>query len=48
MTETSAVLAPLMGICIDHFGFSFSFTLASVAAAAVTLACWPFLRGSQD
>lgn len=48
MTETGAVLAPIMGSFIDHFGFHASFTVASVAAISVTLICSLFLRGSES
>jgi MFS family permease len=48
MTETGAVFAPLMGLLIDHFGFYYSFTIASVAIVAVTLACSVFLWGRHD
>jgi MFS family permease len=48
MTESGAVLAPIMGLIIDHFGFYNGFTIASVAIAVVVLACSPFLRGSRD
>jgi len=48
MTESGAVLAPIMGLIIDHFGFYNGFTIASVAIAVVVLACSPFLRSSRD
>jgi MFS family permease len=48
MTESGAVLAPIMGLIIDHFGFYNGFTIASVAIGVVVLACSPFLRGSRD
>ena len=39
MTESGAVLAPILGLIIDHFGFYNGFTIASVAIAVVVLAC---------
>jgi MFS family permease len=48
MQESGAVLAPIMGLIIDHFGFYNGFTIASVAIGVVILACSPFLRGSRD
>jgi FSR family fosmidomycin resistance protein-like MFS transporter len=48
MTESGAVLAPIMGLIVDHFGFHNGFIVATVAIVAVVLACSPFLRGSQD
>jgi MFS family permease len=48
MQESSAVLAPIMGLIMDHLGFYSGFTIASVAIVVVVLACSPFLRGSRD
>lgn len=48
MTESGAVLAPIMGLIFDHFGFYNGFTIASVAIVVVVLACSPFLQGSRD
>ena len=48
MSESSAVLAPIMGLIMDHFGFHTGFAIASVAIVVVVLACSPFLRGSRD
>jgi len=46
--ESGAVLAPVMGYLIDHFGFYTSFTAASIATVAVTLICGVLLWGSRD
>ena len=48
MQESSAVLAPIMGLIMDHFGFHSGFAVASVAIVVVALACSPFLRGRRD
>jgi MFS family permease len=48
MTESGAVLAPIMGLIVDRFGFHNGFTIATVAIVVVVLACSPFLRGSRD
>jgi len=48
MTESGAILAPIMGLIVDHFGFHNGFIIASVAIVVVVLACSPFLRGSRD
>jgi len=48
MTESGAILAPIMGVIVDHFGFHNGFIIASVAIVVVVLACSPFLRGSRD
>ena len=48
MTESGAILAPVMGSIVDHFGFHNGFVVAAAAIVAVVLTCWPFLRGSQD
>ena len=47
MTETGAVLAPLMGFLIEKIDFQNSFIIASIAGAAVTLICALFLRSSR-
>jgi MFS family permease len=47
MTETGAVLAPLMGFLIEEIDFYKSFAFASIAGVAVTLICALFLRGSK-
>ncbi len=46
--ESGAVFAPIMGILIDHFGFNYGFTFASLSIIIVTLICAPFLRGGRD
>jgi len=38
----------VMGFFIDRFGFYSSFTIASIAVAAMTLICSVFLWGRQD
>lgn len=48
MTESGAILAPIMGLIVDHFGFHNGFTIATVAILVVVLASSPFLRGSRD
>ena len=48
MTESSAILAPLMGYLIDNHGFSFCFTLASVAVAVVTLILAPLVKEGRN
>lgn len=48
MTETGAVLAPAVGALIDHIGFYYTFTIASVTAIAFTLICSVFLLGTKD
>ena len=48
MTETGAILAPVMGKFIDNYGFAQAFTLASAIIVAMTLACAYFLRGSRN
>jgi MFS family permease len=47
MTETGAVLAPVMGTLIDHFGFHTSFALASIVIFATTVICSLFLWSSK-
>jgi YNFM family putative membrane transporter len=44
MTESSAVLAPIMGYLVDNYGFSFCFNWASVAVVVVTLVLTPLVR----
>lgn len=48
MTESSAVLAPIVGYLVDNYGFSFCFTWASVAVVAVTLILTPLVRESRS
>jgi predicted MFS family arabinose efflux permease len=47
MTETGAVLAPVMGHMIDNYGFQTSFSIASIALVSVTLVCALFLWCSR-
>lgn len=42
-TEASGLLTPVVGNLIDRFGFSASFTMASVAMTAVAVVCSIFL-----
>jgi MFS family permease len=46
--ESGAVFAPILGIVIDHFGFNYGFTIASVFIIILTLICAPFLKDSQE
>ncbi len=46
--EAAGILTPVMGFFIDRFGFYSSFTIASIAVAAMTLTCSVFLWGRQD
>ena len=46
--EAGGLLTPVMGSLIDQLGFYPSFSIASVAVVAVTLACSVFLWGSRD
>jgi MFS family permease len=48
MTETGAVLAPVMGTLIDHFGFHTSFAIASIVVLAITIICSLFLLTSRS
>jgi MFS family permease len=48
MQESSAVLAPIMGLIMDHFGFHTGFAIASAAMVVVVLVCSPFLKGGRD
>ena len=48
MQESGAVFAPIMGTLVDHFGFHYGFTLASLFIIIVTLICAPFLRSTRD
>lgn len=41
--ETGAVVAPVLGLLIDNYGFYPTFTIASGATVAVTLICSVFL-----
>ncbi len=46
--ETGGIFAPVMGSMIDRFGFSSTFTFASVALVIVTLVSSMFLWGNRD
>ena len=46
--EGGGVLTPLMGYCIDQFGFYTSFSIAGASMAAMTLVCAALLRGKHD
>ena len=46
--EGSGILAPVMGILIDRFGFSISFTAAGAALFVVTLICSLWLKNNSD
>jgi len=48
MTESSALLAPLVGYLLDNYGFSFCFTWAAVAVVVVTLILAPLVKESRD
>jgi YNFM family putative membrane transporter len=44
MTESSALLAPLMGYLMDNYGFTNCFTWASIAIVMITLVLAPLVR----
>jgi len=46
--ETGGVLSPVIGSCIDRFGFYSSFTGAGIATVMVTLVCAVFLWRTHD
>ncbi len=48
MTESSALLAPLVGYLLDNYGFSFCFTWAAVAVVVVTLILAPLVKEGRD
>jgi MFS family permease len=48
MTESGALIAPVMGYLIDRLGFYDCFTIAGVAAVVVTLICAAFLWGGRN
>ncbi len=48
MTESSALLAPLMGYLMDNHGFNFCFTWASIAVVVVTLILAPLVKEGRD
>ena len=43
--EGGGLLTPVMGYCIDHLGFYYSFTIAGAAIVIVTLICAVLLNG---
>jgi len=46
--EAGGILSPVMGYCIDHFGFYWSFTSAGIATVMITLVCAAFLWRTRD
>lgn len=48
MQETNAIIAPIVGLLIDRFGFHSTFTILSLSVVAITLVCGVFLRGNRD
>lgn len=46
--EAGGILSPVLGGCIDRFGFHPTFTGAGIAVATVTLVCAIFLRHNRD
>jgi MFS family permease len=48
MTESGALLAPVMGYLIDRLGFYDCFTIAGVAAVVITPICAAFLWGGRN
>jgi MFS family permease len=48
MGGTGAVFSPIVGYVIENWGYEFCFNIAAAAAVAVTLLCWPFLRGGES
>ncbi len=48
MTESSALLAPLMGYLMDNYGFSSCFTWASIAAVMITLILAPLVKEGKE
>jgi sugar phosphate permease len=48
MTESSALLAPLMGYIMDNYGFTSCFTWASIAVIVVTLMLAPLLKEGRN
>jgi len=46
--EAGGLLAPVLGLLIDKFGFETSFTVSSAALLGVTLVCSVFLWGCRD
>jgi YNFM family putative membrane transporter len=48
MTESSALLAPLMGYLMDNYGFSNCFTWAGIAVVVITLILAPLVKEGKD
>ena len=48
MTESSALLAPLMGYLMDNYGFNNCFTWASIAVVVVTLILAPLVKEGRN
>jgi len=48
MTESSAILAPLMGYLMDNYGFNNCFTWASIAVVVVTLILAPLVKEGRN
>lgn len=48
MTESSALLTPLMGYLMDDYGFSICFTWKSIAVVVVTLILAPLVREGKS
>ena len=46
--EAGGILSPVLGGCIDRFGFHPTFTGAGIAVTTVTLVCAIFLRHNRD
>jgi len=46
--EAGGILAPVMGSCIDRFGFYSSFTVAGIAVVVVALVCGIILWRTRD
>jgi MFS family permease len=48
MTESSALLAPLMGYLMDNYGFNNCFTWASISVVVVTLILAPLVKEGRN
>ena len=46
--EAGGIFSPVIGVCIDRFGFQPTFTGAGIAILMVTLVCAVFLRHNRD
>ena len=46
--EGGGILTPVLGYCIDRFGFYHSFTLVGVALVLISAVCMFFLRGGDN